>query len=346
MKGHELSKDYFFEIAQPIIENEFKSMLGEYAAGFVANGFTSGGGSDILGYDDEISQDHNFNARFCLFVNCATSKNACKQLENKINGNLPNEYRGIKSTVTTLQGGPCYVVTPEQNLMNCLSISKIPENDVDWIQVPETLLREYIAGHIYYDPAHFLSEFRNGYSYFPRNVWLKRISYSFFMLHLGGNVNRMALRGDAVASNIYKNWFILASLRCLHLLNKKYAPYCKWIFKSAEELEFVPVGFIRTIKELSVNGKLEFIKDAVFDVQSMLGTMANEMNLFAAIEIYKKSDFVWTDFNCYGFMQAFHDLIQGDLAHKSPYEGPYDLISLEGNINPDIVKTAWNTLKQ
>ena len=54
IKGLELSKRYFYDIVLPEFEKSLKDILPLCAFGLV------GEGSECYGYDDELSQDHDF----------------------------------------------------------------------------------------------------------------------------------------------------------------------------------------------------------------------------------------------------------------------------------------------
>ena len=58
IKGLELCEGFFFDIAKPILDKHFQSL--PYSAGLI------GYGSDVLGYDDEVSTDHMWGPRFLL----------------------------------------------------------------------------------------------------------------------------------------------------------------------------------------------------------------------------------------------------------------------------------------
>ena len=55
MQGLELAKRYYEEVGRPMLERDFPELLPRLAAGLV------GDGSECLGFDDAISQDHDFS---------------------------------------------------------------------------------------------------------------------------------------------------------------------------------------------------------------------------------------------------------------------------------------------
>ena len=60
MQGLELSRRFYFEAVRPILERDFPEV--EYAAALI------GHGSEILGFDDERSRDHEWGPRVQLFT--------------------------------------------------------------------------------------------------------------------------------------------------------------------------------------------------------------------------------------------------------------------------------------
>ena len=62
MKGLELSRKYFKAFGEPMLERDFPDLLRLSAVGLC------GEGSECLGYDDDISSDHDFEPGFCIFI--------------------------------------------------------------------------------------------------------------------------------------------------------------------------------------------------------------------------------------------------------------------------------------
>jgi len=85
IKGLDLCGGFFFDIAKPILDKHFKGL--PYSAGLI------GYGSDVLGYDDEVSTDHMWGPRFYLFIK-ETDLPLKPQILNVFSRELPYTYKG------------------------------------------------------------------------------------------------------------------------------------------------------------------------------------------------------------------------------------------------------------
>ena len=346
MNGIELSRRYFTEAALPLLNRQYPELSRRIAAGLVAGGFDSGCGSEIGGFDDEISRDHNWGPRFFLFMSEQDKQSQGKDVVAYLERNLPTEFSGFSSSATTLPKNPVYVQTPQENLEAVLHLDGPPKSDVEWITIPEVWLFEYTAGPIYYEPVPLVSPVRDKFAYYPDDVWLKRLSYAFFMLHLSGNVNRAVRRKDAFAIQTYVNWLLQIVMRTCFLLNRRYAPYCKWLFKAFCGLPDLPVELRGKIESLALHIEPATVMDDLYCILDAVGVVANRSGVINNVPLRKKSPFIWTDFNCYGFMHAFHERISGPLKESNPYEhGPLDLQVANGPVNREVMATAWKTMK-
>lgn len=345
LNGIELSKRYFFEAGLPLLKAKYPQLVNRVAAGLVAGGFDSGCGSEIGGFDDALSRDHNWGPRFFLFVHEDDKRDVGEKLQDFLDDSLPEGFSGYTSTATTLPKNRAYVMTPAENLASCLGMDRAPETDVEWIVIPEVQLFEYTTGAIFYEPTPVVSPLRSQFEYYPDNVWYKRLSYAFCMLHLVGNVRRSAQREDIVATQTYVNWFLQIAMRTCFLLKRRYAPYCKWLFKAFKSMSGLPGNLVEGIESVAGRINMATVTDQLYAIADCVGTMANDAGLFDEIPLRKEHPMVWTDFNCYAFAEAFQRKINGPLADKPWHEGPYDLLAANGNINQEVMKTAWKTMK-
>ncbi|MEO8073094.1 MAG: hypothetical protein ABI686_07580, partial [Acidobacteriota bacterium] len=85
IKGLELNENFYSEIVAEVLSSNFPNL--KYSAALI------GWGSEILGFDDELSADHNWGLRFQIFL----SENDCKELWSQINKvlgeTLPEKYQ-------------------------------------------------------------------------------------------------------------------------------------------------------------------------------------------------------------------------------------------------------------
>jgi hypothetical protein len=312
------------------------------AAGLVAGGFDSGCGSEIGGFDDEISRDHNWGPRFFLFLREEDKRKVGAALQEFLDEKLPAEFAGYRNTATTLPKNRAYVTTPEENLRAVLALDRPPEADLEWMRLPELRLFEYTAGVIFHEPTPLISPLRARFAYYPDNVWLKRLSYAFFHLHAAGNVARMARRGDAVAARFYLTALLKAAMRICFLLRRRYAPYHKWLFRALQALPDLPPELPERIRRLSLACDLASIEGEMYALLDLVGEMANASGIIKPLPLRKTSPFIWTNFNQYGFMEAFHAKISGTLREKPPYEGPLDLdLAVDCALRQETMRAAW-----
>ena len=96
MKGLELSRAYYEEYGKPMIDTQLAQYKPYLAAGLV------GEGSECLGFDDELSTDHDFGQAFCLWVPEELYAKAGTEMQRAYDS-LPASYKGY-TRITSAQG--------------------------------------------------------------------------------------------------------------------------------------------------------------------------------------------------------------------------------------------------
>ena len=100
MKGLELSRAFYDAYGAPMLREQFPELLPKLAVGL------AGSGSECFGFDDEVSQDHDFEPGFCIFlpaeevVDCRTAF----RLERAY-AKLPKEFGGFRRPMMLPVGG-------------------------------------------------------------------------------------------------------------------------------------------------------------------------------------------------------------------------------------------------
>ncbi len=156
----------------------------------------------------------------------------------------------------------------------------------------------------------------------------------------------MALRGDAVTANLYVYQLLESVMKICFLLRQRYAPYRKWLFTAFQRLPDLPVGLIESIECVTTHSDLAMLEQRMNTLLDFVGTMANESGLIEPLPLWVESPFTWTNFNCYGFMQAIHQKLQGPLRNISPYAGPLDQwVSNHLPLSPAIMRASWQNIE-
>src|SRR6266700_4812674 len=84
----DISREFFGEIVQPILEREFPEETAQTAFGLF------GYGSEALGMDDELSRDHHWGGRIDALLPDAIPPGRREQMQQTVRANLPPSFRG------------------------------------------------------------------------------------------------------------------------------------------------------------------------------------------------------------------------------------------------------------
>lgn len=233
---------YYEAYGKQMIQEKFPAYQENIAVGLV------GEGSECFGFDDAISLDHDCGPGFCMWMTEAVYKEIGEELQREYE-KLPKEFAGKKRINTKAGKSRVGVKTIEAFYREILG-SDIPVTQAQWETIPEEALAAATNGSVFRDDAGIFTGIRNRLlSYYPDNVWYRKIAYQLAKVSQEGQYNygRMMQRGEYVTGKMSLYLYIQDMLRLVYLLNRKYAPYYKWLHKGAKNLAILPeVGYIVT----------------------------------------------------------------------------------------------------
>ncbi|MBX7169709.1 MAG: DUF4037 domain-containing protein [Pyrinomonadaceae bacterium] len=237
IQGLELSRLFFVEAVKPILDADFPSL--KYAAAL------TGHGSEILGFDTEMSTDHYWGARLMIFL----AEKDLAEFQNEINEvlkqKLPYKIHGHSTNFVLIskEDNSLIPLEIESGLVNHrvqmftirdffrdylnFDINQTIE-PIDWLTFPEQKLRTIRAGAIYHDEIG-LRETVQRFDYYPQDVW-------FYLLASGWNrigqeehlMGRAGMVGDEIGSALIASRLVRDLMRLCFLMEKEFAPYPKW----------------------------------------------------------------------------------------------------------------------
>lgn len=236
MKGLELSRRYFESWGRPMaarLEQEFTALKGQFCAGLV------GQGSECLGFDDEISRDHDFGPAFCLWLPRKLYEEygeVCRRAYE----DLPREFEGFPARRETDNAkGRVGVLSIEDFFFGLIGRTTVPITNMDWMWIPESRLSQAASGAVFLDePGIFSAFYETLQGFYPEDVRRKKIAARAAAMAQSGqyNYSRLSQRGEWTAAFLSLEEFIKTTCSMVHLLNRRYTPYYKWMHKSLKEL--------------------------------------------------------------------------------------------------------------
>ncbi|MGN0583930.1 MAG: DUF4125 family protein, partial [Ruminococcus sp.] len=287
--GIELCKKYYEAFGSPMIHRNFAEYEDKITCGMV------GEGSDCFGFDDEYSKDHDYGPAFCIWIDDDIYDTVGPQLERAYNL-LPKCFMEIKRIDSFQSSKRTGVFRTSEFYASLLGTSKIPQTDSEWLSIPIEKLAVCTNGSIFTNAENQFTEIRNHLiNDFPETVRLRHLAQQTALMAQSGqyNFNRMMKRGCIVTSEICFSEFVLASLRCCHLLEGRYYPYYKWLFKSTQNETIKKILCENGKKENIINEVCRTISDIIkseYDISSQsdyLDVLAHKLS-DKADEIFKR----------------------------------------------------------
>ena len=237
MKGLELCQKFYNEFGKPMIDQNFYDVKQYLAFGLI------GSGSECFGFDDNISQDHDFEPGFCIFLPDESVVDVKTEFAlERAYAKLPMEYLGYKRCELNPVGGNRHGVIRIADFFKAKTGDKNADISIDgWFNISEQFLAEATNGMIFEDNFGLLTDLRNKIAYFHEDIRLKKLAGNVLLMAQSGqyNYSRCIKRGENAAAQLAIGEFVNAALKVIFLLNKKYMPYYKWTFRALKELPFL-----------------------------------------------------------------------------------------------------------
>ena len=230
MKGLALSEAFFTEHGAALLTGD--------AALFASAGLV-GNGSECFGFDDEVSQDHDFDPGFCVWVDDSASDAVYNDLKAAYD-RLPAVYRGVKRHPATVAGerrrGVFRTSAFYRSLIGCAGV---PGSMAEWLSIPDYALAAATNGRLFTENATDFTYIRNTLLHgTPRDVRLKRLARDVALMAQAGqyNASRCLKHGEYGAARLAIHEFVLSAGSAVYHLNERFPPYYKWLLRGIRGL--------------------------------------------------------------------------------------------------------------
>ena len=318
IKGLQLAYDFYFEVVAPLLEDHFPDV--RYSAGRLCVG------SDVLGFDDHQSRDHDWGPRVDLFFTTEDYEAMGDKIYELLSMKLPFTYKGYSTHFENdyLMGdNDQYPIIHRARTFAVESYFKYhlgfnPLNgisEIDWLSTPEVEFRTIQSGRIFHDALSVLHEIREKLKWYPDDIWYYLLACQWrriaqeepFMARCGAV-------GDELGSRVVAARQVKEIMSLCFYMEKQYAPYMKW--------------FGTAFSRLTCAQKLEPLLKKVFLVENwkdrekilsevylILAEMHNDLSITKSIEpeISNFHDRPYLVLNSERFYQALIEKVQSPL---------------------------------
>jgi len=275
MKGLQLAKEYYNAYGKEMLEGGFSDYLPFISVGLI------GSGSEVLGFDDEVSRDHDFEPGFCIFLpdENIIDRKAAFRMERAYD-KLPHEFNGFKRQKLSPVGGKRHgVIRLDDFLMQKTGNKNGHLSALEWLRIPTQYLLEVTKGEIFYDGDGRLTKVREELAVMPKDVRLKRLAGHLLLMSQSGQYNypRMIKHGEYAAAALCVNEFVRNSVAAVYLLNNEYMPYYKWQFRGLKELDILSELSLM-LETMMIDGNdISYVNDKIEKIELVSTSIINEL---------------------------------------------------------------------
>ncbi len=238
LPGLKLGEAFYVEVVRPLLNENFPLL--PHAAALI------GSGSEILGFDDEMSTDHHYGPRVMLFLRDDVDPALAEAIWQMLAARLPYRFRGYPTNFTApnpndkgvqllaaVESGPVNhrveILTLQSFFTSYLGVEyDAPLAPDEWLTLPQQRLCTTVGGAVYHDDIG-LEAARRRFTWYPHAVWLYLLAAGWARIgqeeHLMG---RAGSAGDEIGSALIGARLVRDVMRLCFLMERTYAPYPKW----------------------------------------------------------------------------------------------------------------------
>ncbi len=294
IKGLDLSRAFYHEAVQPILSKHFPNLA--YTTGLV------GSGSEVLGYDTEMSTDHHWGPRMLLFLSPEDKVQFEDQISDVLSDELPYTFRGYSThfgnpmvgegengtqLLETIDSGKINhrieIYTIEKFIKDILGVAVEYEmTPADWLAIPQQKLLTVTAGGLFHDSLN-MQAMRDRFAYYPHDVWLYLLIGGWARI---GQDEHLAPRagfvGDELGSAVIAGRLVRSIMQLCFLMERRYAPYPKWFGTAFAELD-CGADLMPILRDVQTGTTYRDREAALVKAYTILNTMFNDLKITAPI---------------------------------------------------------------
>jgi hypothetical protein len=222
MSGIALSRRFYEDAVRPVLggRRHAAALLGE--------------GSEVLGFDDGVSTDHDFGPRLQVFLPAGAAPPSWED--------LPRVFEG-HPTVYAATGGEAshHVEVSTAGAFFTRRLGRDPAAGMtlaDWLLLPTQTAATLTAGAVFHDPDGDLARRRAALRWYPDDVWRYALAAGWLRVaQEEAFVGRAGAAGDDLGSRLVAARLVRELIRLAFLIERRWAPYPKWLGSAFARLD-------------------------------------------------------------------------------------------------------------
>jgi hypothetical protein len=281
IKGIDLCEMFYRQQVLPILST-FPQFDRNHCAALI------GFGSEVLGHDTRMSEDHDYGPRLLIFLPTQYYEQHHQDMHDKLAKELSPAFMNFSTHFQDIIDEPGVkknIIVESGSLINhgikfhtiesyltsywgqCNEFTNLSTEE--WLSIPQQRLLGATAGKIYHDGYGQLDLIRENAKFYPKSIWLYMIIVQ--LTKIGQDVafvGRASIVDDHLGSQLLVSSLVRDMMRLCFLIEKKYYPYNKWFGTAFKKLNLeIQKHFERAVLHW---------EDALIDCYKELVHMLNE----------------------------------------------------------------------
>jgi hypothetical protein len=241
--GLELSARFYREAVRPLLDLRFPGL--RHAAARL------GRGSDVLGFDTEMSMDHDWGPRLTLFLAEEDYASQADELRRVLGDELPFEVGGYPVGLDDVGAMHAHAGRPLRHAVEVTTVTAFLRGYLgvddpaaptlaEWLTMPAQRLRTVAQGRVFHDTVG-LEELRDRLRWYPRDVWLYLLAAQWRRIaQEEAFVGRTGSGGDELGSRVLGARLVGEMMTLAFLCEREHPPYAKWLGTAFARLACAP----------------------------------------------------------------------------------------------------------
>lgn len=287
--GLQLCEQFYREAVRPIIERHFPGL--RYSAARMDYG------SDVFGFDTELSRDHAWAPQVTLYLEAQDLAALREQIDSRLQAELPRIFKGYSTmgTVEHIWRMHAEPLDTDHHKVRLESLDSFFLPDLlgsptrqltaaDWLSITAQKLRVYSSGKVFHDGLQSLSPLKERLAWYPEDVWLQIMAVQWERIgEREAFPGRCVHVGDLQGAAWNVDWITRELATICFLMERQYPPYSKWFGTAFSGLK-AAATMVPIFQEINRATEWPKIEELLCQAYSAVATFHNALGVTSQVD--------------------------------------------------------------